>query len=117
MAAAQAASFAAAILQQPLPPRTFLNINVPRGVPRGVRATVQAARNHLTKIDRRLDPRDQPYFWIDEAQYDWQPDDRSDYQAIRDGFVSVTPLQPDLTDHDVLERLESLMQASAGGVR
>jgi 5'-nucleotidase len=116
-AAALASTFARALLARPLPARTFLNINVPRGPAQGVRTTVQARRNHVTKIDRRLDPRETPYFWIDEAQYEWHPHDRSDYQAIRDGYVSVTPLQPDLTDHAALDLVESLSTGVAGGVR
>ena len=72
--------------------------------------TVQAKRNHVTKIDRRLDPRGRAYFWIEEAQDDWEPDDRSDRQAILDGYVSVTPLQPDLTDHDALGVVAALME-------
>ena len=107
-AAATAATFAAALLEKPLPPRTFLNINVPQGALKGVRVTVQAKRNHITKVDRRTDPRDRPYFWIEEAQDDWEPHDRSDRQAIQDGYVSVTPLQPDLTDHDALALVEAL---------
>ncbi len=47
----------------------------------------------------RIDPRGQAYYWIEEGENDWEPHDRSDYQAVRDGYVSVTPLQPDLTAH------------------
>jgi 5'-nucleotidase len=61
-------------------------------------------------IDERLDPRGRPYYWIEEGQNDWEPHDRSDYQAVRDGFVSVTPLQPDLTDYDALRALDELSQ-------
>ena len=91
-----------------LPQRTFLNINVPAGRPRGIRLTVQARRNHVTVVDARVDPRGQPYYWIEEGQNDWTPHDRSDYQAVRDGFVSITPLQPDLTDYNALALLDEL---------
>src|SRR5713101_6570701 len=43
-----AATMAEMILERPLPPRTFLNINVPKGEPKGYRITVQAKRNHVT---------------------------------------------------------------------
>ena len=88
--------------------RTFLNLNVPSGKPKGFRLTVQAKRNHITIVDPRTDPRGQAYYWIEEGENDWEPHDRSDYQAVRDGYVSVTPLQPDMTDHAVLARLESI---------
>jgi len=116
--AAQAAvSVAAAILRQPLPPRTFLNINVPKGPPKGFRVTVQASRNHMTSVAERHDPKGRAYFWIEEGQDDWHPHDRSDYQAVRDGFVSVTPLQPDLTAHDALAAVEALPLWKEAGVR
>jgi 5'-nucleotidase len=91
-----------------LPARTFLNINVPTGKPKGIRITVQARRNHVTVVDQRVDPRGQPYYWIEEGQNDWEPHDRSDYQAVRDGFISITPLQPDLTDYNSLALLDEL---------
>ena len=91
-----------------LPARTFLNMNVPTGRPRGFRGTVQARRNHVTVVDERIDPRGKPYYWIEEGQNDWEPHDRSDYQAVREGFISVTPLHPDLTDARALALLDEL---------
>ena len=61
----------------------------------------------MTSVAERHDPKGRPYYWIEEGQNDWQPHDRSDYQAVRDGFVSVTPLHPDLTAHDVLDLVEA----------
>jgi 5'-nucleotidase len=107
-AARAAATMADAIARRPLPPRTFLNINVPKGRPKGYRVTVQAKRNHVTSVAERLDPKGRPYYWIEEGQNDWEPHDRSDYQAVRDGYISVTPLQPDLTAHHALEAVEAL---------
>ncbi len=106
-AAHAAALMADAILRRPLPPRTFLNINVPKGKPKGYRATVQAKRNHVTSVAERHDPKGRPYYWIEEGQNEWAPHDRSDYQAVRDGYVSITPLQPDLTAYDVLDAVEA----------
>lgn len=106
--AAVALSVAEALSRQPLPGRTFLNVNVPRGTVRGLRVTVQARRNHITAVTARVDPRGREYYWIDEAQDDWQPHDRSDYQAVKDGYVSITPLHPDLTAHSVLDLVETL---------
>ena len=107
-AAAAAATVASAVLRRGLPPRTLLNINVPRGRPKGLKVTVQARRNHVTSVSEAVDPRGQPYYWIEEGQSDWEPHDRSDYQAVRDGYVSVTPLQPDLTHYAALKFVESL---------
>jgi 5'-nucleotidase len=107
-AARAAAVMAEAILRRPLPGRTFLNINVPKGEPKGYRVTVQAKRNHVTSVSVRQDPKGHPYYWIEEGQNDWEPHDRSDYQAVRDGYVSVTPLHPDLTAHHALAAVEAL---------
>ncbi len=107
-AARAAVLMADAILRRPLPPRTFLNINVPKGQPKGYRVTVQAKRNHVTSVSERRDPKGRPYYWIEEGQNEWEPHDRSDYQAVRDGFVSVTPLNPDFTAHDALAAVEAL---------
>jgi len=70
--------------------------------------TVQAARNHITSVGERHDPKGRPYYWIEEGEDSWQPHDRSDYQAVHDGYVSVTPLHPDLTAHQALAAVEEL---------
>jgi 5'/3'-nucleotidase len=107
-AAAAAAAIAALVLREGLPPQTFLSINVPTAKPKGFKLTVQAKRNHVTIVDERIDPRGKAYYWIEEGENDWEPHDRSDFQAVRDGYVSVTPLQPDMTDHNALAKLERL---------
>jgi 5'-nucleotidase len=116
-AARAAAMFADAILRTPLPARTFLNINVPKGVPKGHRITVQAKRNHVTSVAERHDPKGRSYYWIEEGQNDWEPHDRSDYQAVRDGYVSVTPLHPDLTAYNALKSVEDLPVEKEAEVR
>ena len=107
---------ARSVLEKGLPSRVFLNINVPQGPTKGIKVTVQAKRNHITKVDQRLDPRQRPYFWIEEAQDDWEPDVRSDRHAVMEGYASVTPLQPDLTDHDALALVDELTRG-VGAVR
>jgi 5'-nucleotidase len=116
-AAAAAAAITQAMLQDPLPQRTFLNVNVPRGRPKGYRVTVQAKRNHITSVAERHDPKNKAYYWIEEGQDDWEPHDRSDYQAVRDGYVSVTPLHPDLTAHQALAAVERLSFEAEAKVR
>ena len=95
------------LLRHPLPDRTFLNVNVPKGTPKGFRRTVQGKRNHVTKISERLDPRGKPYYWIEEGIDEWTAHERSDYHAVKQGFISVSLLHPDLTAHSALDDLES----------
>ncbi len=106
--AAAAALVAATVLKQGMPKFTLLNINVPTGANKGFRVTVQAKRNHVTVVSERVDPRHRAYYWIEEGENEWQPHDRSDYQAVRDGYISITPLQPDMTAHDALRYVEEL---------
>ena len=115
-AAATAVQLSKAILDGGLPPRTFLNVNVPSSQARGLKVTVQARRNHKTSVAEAFDPRGQPYYWIDEAQLEWEADDGSDYVAIRDGWISVTPLQPDWTAHATVGRIEAMVAGAIAEV-
>jgi 5'-nucleotidase len=106
--ASAAATLTELVLQHGLPDRTFLNVNVPKGQPKGFRIAVQGKRNHITKISERLDPRGKAYYWIEEGLDEWVPHDRSDYHAVKDGYIAVTPLQPDMTSHSALDLLDAL---------
>ena len=54
----------------------------------------------------RTDPRGNAYYWIEEALDEYHPNGgMSDHEAVREGYVSVTPLQPDMTDHSFLEKM------------
>lgn len=102
-----AATVAKMVLEKGIPARTFLNINVPTGTPKGLRVTTQAKRNHVTQIDARTDPRGSAYYWIEEALDEYHPDSgKTDYETVMAGFTSLTPLQPDMTAHDAIEALE-----------
>jgi 5'-nucleotidase len=116
-AARAAATVAEAVLERSMPKFTLLNINVPFGSNKGFRVTVQARRNHVTVVSERIDPRNRPYYWIEEGENEWEPHDRSDYQAVRDGYISITPLQPDMTAHDAMEYVEALALVSATEAR
>ena len=74
---------------------------------------MQARRNHITKVAQRGDPRGRAYFWIEEASDDWSFEENSDHNAVKNGFISVTPLQPDLTDHKALDHVTALVSARA----
>ena len=47
-----------------------------------------------------------------KGENEWEPHDRSDYQAVRDGYISITPLQPDMTAYDALTFVEGLTLAN-----
>jgi 5'-nucleotidase len=101
-----AALLADLVLRHGLPDRTFLNVNVPKGIPRGFLRTIQGKRNHITKISERIDPRGKPYYWIEEGIDEWTPHDRSDYHAVKQGYVSVSLLSPDMTAYTAMTALD-----------
>ena len=112
-----AATIAEAVLGRGMPKFTLLNINVPFGPNKGFRTTVQAKRNHVTVVSERVDPRGRAYYWLEEGENHWEPHDRSDYQTVRDGYISITPLHPDMTAHQALPYVDGLPLVSAVEVR
>src|SRR2546427_4710201 len=95
------------ILSEGLAEGTLLNMNVPPGDIKGVRVTRQGIKNARPVISEHIDPRGKPYFWIGEQYFRSKAEDGTDYRAIEDGYVSITPLKSDMTDHGVLTQLES----------
>jgi 5'-nucleotidase len=106
-AASFARVLAATVLQRGLPPDTLLNVNVPRHPPRAVRVTRQGKRLYPGGVIERLDPKGRSYYWIGGKPADWEPDPQSDFAALADGLISVTPLHLDLTNHRVLDEVRS----------
>ncbi len=104
-AATIARLIAARVLVEGLPPKTLLNVNVPRGRPKGVRFTRLGHRVYKEKVVEEIDPRGRTHYWIGAGPPEWEDRDETDIAAIRDGYVSVTPLHLDLTDYGALQRL------------
>jgi 5'-nucleotidase len=95
------------VLKEGLPEGTLLNINVPLGDIKGVRVTRQGIKNAKTLVSQHIDPRGKPYYWIGEEYFRSSAEDGTDYKAIEDGYVSVTPLRADMTDHRALQALDT----------
>lgn len=106
-AAAFATILVQKVLQDGLPERTMLNVNIPRKAIRGVRVTRQGNKVIQTRITEGLDPRGRKYYWIGEDKSTWNPEAGTDYQAILDGYISITPLQNDLTNAAALSLFKS----------
>ncbi|MFN2530707.1 MAG: 5'/3'-nucleotidase SurE [Pyrinomonadaceae bacterium] len=108
---AEAASFAVVavrkVLDEGLPDGTLLNINIPVGDIKGIRVTRQGIKNARPVISEHIDPRGKPYFWIGEEYFNSNSEDGTDYQAIEMGYVSVTPMKSDMTDHAALTAIET----------
>jgi 5'-nucleotidase len=116
-AAEFALKLARLVLEQGLPARTLLNVNVPPGVPGGVAITVQGRREHEGTVLEALDPRRRTYYWIEEGRDNWEKDEVSDINAVRNGVISVTPLQTDTTHHAVLRAFRDWQKSLNGASR
>lgn len=93
-------------LAQGLPDWTLLNVNIPKGTPRGVRVTKQGFKEARPVINELIDPRGKPYYWIGEVREGFRAEGGTDFEAIDEGYVSVTPMRSDLTNHAAIELLE-----------
>jgi 5'-nucleotidase len=94
-------------IDEGLPEGTLLNINIPKGAPKGIRVTKQGFKNARPVISEHIDPRGKPYYWIGELREGFHAEGGTDFEAIDEGFVSVTPMRSDLTDHGAIEMLKS----------
>lgn len=99
-AARFAAELAAWVLAEPgrLPKGVTLNVNVPGGAPPRYRWARLGHRLYDHSVERREDPRGRTYYWIGGNPSPHADEPGTDSQAVRDGFISVTPLGLDLTD-------------------
>src|SRR4030095_6462550 len=106
-AAAFAVVAARKVLDEGLPDGTLLNINLPPGEIKGVRVTRQGIKNARPVITEHIDPRGKPYFWIGEEYFSGNSEEGTDYHAVELGYVSVTPIRSDMTDHQALTGIET----------
>lgn len=107
-AAAFTVKLALKVLSEGIPEGTLLNVNVP-GLPaeaiKGVRITKMGRRLYRDQWDRRTDPRGRTYFWLAGELMDLTNEPDSDVVAVEEGYISLTPLQLDLTRYDQVSRL------------
>ncbi len=94
-------------LEEGIPVWTLLNVNVPKGVPKGIRITKQGFKSARPVISEHLDPRGKLYYWIGEVREGFRAEGGTDFEAIDEGYVSVTPMRSDLTSYSGLEKLKS----------
>ncbi len=109
-AAQMAKRIAQAVLYYGLPKGVLLNVNVPylpEGELRGFRITRQGLRVYRDSLDRRLDPRGRPYYWIGGESPTGVPESGTDIGALAEGVVSITPLHLDLTAYAAMDELNT----------
>jgi 5'/3'-nucleotidase len=110
-AAAQVARLVAdKVLQAKLPEGVLLNVNVPYlkfEEIKGFQVTRQGLRVYRDALDSRVDPRGRPYYWIGGEFPTGIPADGTDFGAIKAGYVSITPLQLDLTSPEAMTEMKN----------
>lgn len=89
-----------------LPEKTLLNINIP-DLPeekiKGVRITTQSDAKFKEYFLKRSDPRGRDYYWMDGEFLEISKCDDGDYCAIKNGYISITPIQYDMTDYSKIQ--------------
>jgi 5'-nucleotidase len=94
------------LMETPLAPGTLVNVNVPAGVPRGVRVVRLGKRRYGEAVIEKLDPRGRPYYWIGSTIPAGEFEEGTDITAVAEKWISMSPLHLDLTDYKALEALE-----------
>ena len=92
------------------PRETLLNINlppIPGSEVKGIRVTKLGRRVYSDSLTRMNDPWGRDMFWIGAGKSSWSGDEDSDFRAVEEGYISVTPLHLDLTQYDQLETVRS----------
>jgi 5'-nucleotidase len=95
-----------------LPPRTLLNINIPdvsEKEIRGIKFTHQSDVKFKDIFIKRVDPRGRDYYWMDGEFDQVSYDENSDYIAIKNNFISITPIQHDMTDYKRMDYFSKLL--------
>lgn len=115
-AARVAAEMVMRIQRSPLHKATILNVNVP-DVPydqlRGYQATRLGFRHRSDPIVKMADPRGRPVYWVGPAGGSQDAGPGTDFHAVANNYVSVTPLQIDLTRHSMLDDMRNWLQGRA----
>jgi 5'-nucleotidase len=107
-AAQAAAQVAKKVFDEGLPEGVLLNVNFPYlSEFKGYLITRQGLRVYRDELDERIDPRGKPYYWIGGEEPTGVDEPGTDFGALQAGYVSVTPLQLDLTSYEAMETMKS----------
>ena len=107
----------------------LVNINVPPGTPRGVRVTKLGMRRYINVFDKRIDPRGNDYYWMAGEPLDTEHEQKTrqaiiqsvdnnnchldidiDVEAVKNHYISITPLHFDLTDFYAIEQISQMIR-------
>jgi 5'-nucleotidase len=111
-----AAELVERLQRHPIAADSILNVNVP-DIPydelQGIQATRLGHRHKAEPVVKSEDPRGRPIYWVGPAGAEQDAGPGTDFFAVRNGYVSVTPLQVDLTRHQALSELKAWLESPA----
>ncbi len=96
------------VLEKGMPQDTYLNVNIPNLTSneiRGVKITSQGKREYREKVFRYVSPTGEQLYWISAEEFGWSPREGTDYWAVMNGYISVTPLHLDLTNYRAVREM------------
>jgi len=98
-----------ALLKKPMPPDCLLNVNIPKDLSQADYAITRLGRHdYAQSVEKRLDPRNNPYYWIGGQWEGYHDLPGTDCKAIAEGYISVTPIAVELTSEKNLDWLSKL---------
>ena len=97
------------IIKHKLPKGALLNVNIP-SLPsnkiKGIKITRQYAHDFKEAFDKRTDPSGKAYYWLMGTNKSIHHEEGTDISAVNEGYISITPLRYDLTDHTLYKKIE-----------
>ena len=98
------------VMERPLPTGVLLNVNIPSpsdGAIRGLTVTRQANARWEESFEARVDPFERPYYWLSGTFKNLDEGQETDLAAVEEGYVSVTPIQYDMTAYHALDTMRT----------
>ncbi len=92
-----------------LTPGSVINVNIPEcedGKPKGIKVVPQSTQAGIDRFEKRIDPRGRVYYWLAGDNYPIKDNQETDSIALKDNYVTITPLMFDLTSYPQLEKFK-----------
>lgn len=96
------------VVENGLPPFTCLNVNIPKGKPKGIKICRQASGKWMEEFDKRVDPHGREYHWLSGYFKNFEEEaEDTDLFALKNNFASVVPVSVDMTCYKTVEELKT----------
>jgi 5'-nucleotidase len=103
------------IINNPIIKSSAINVNIPclpSGQIKGVVVVRQGKSNIIETFEKRVDPRENTYYWISGNSVSGNEAKDTDVTALAAGFITITPIQYDLTRYDLMDTLQEIVNQS-----